>query len=349
MQSRPARIQVVRSLVLVSIAGLASVALLAQAASAPNPYKWDETWKPQLPNGREWGSSAGVGVDRQGNIYVAERCGGNPLGCDGKTFGPIVKIAPSGKVLATFGGGLFVQPHGLYVDHDGNIWVTDVNAKGGIGHQVFKFSPDGQVLLRLGKAGVKGDGPDTFNQPSAVVVAPNGDIFVADGHIGEDSNERVVKFNKDGKFIKTWGKRGTGPGEFDGPHAIAMDSRGRVLVADRSNNRIQIFDQDGKFLDQWKQFSRPSGIFINSSDTMFVIDSETKHVPGYGYNPGGSRGIRIGSAKDGSVTAFIPDSEPDPDHAGSTGGEGIAEFNGIIYAFGDHRQKMVAQRRYVKK
>jgi len=122
-----------------------------------------------------------------------------------------------------------------------------------------------------------------------------------------------------------------------------------VFVADRSNNRIQIFDQDGKFLDQWKQFSRPSGIFINSSDTMFVIDSETKHVPGYGYNPGGSRGIRIGSAKDGSVTAFIPDPEPDPDHAGSTGGEGIAEFNGIIYAFGDHRQNMVAQRRYVKK
>jgi hypothetical protein len=122
-----------------------------------------------------------------------------------------------------------------------------------------------------------------------------------------------------------------------------------VLVADRSNNRIQIFDQDGKFLDQWKQFSRPSGIFINSSDTIFVIDSETKQVPGYGYNPGGSRGIRIGSAKDGRVTAFIPDPEPDPDHAGSTGGEGIAEFNGIIYAFGDHRQKMVAQRRYVKK
>jgi DNA-binding beta-propeller fold protein YncE len=349
MHSRPPRLKGFRSLALVSLVGLASVALLAQAASAPNPYKWDESWKPQLPDGREWGSSAGVGVDRQGNIYVAERCGGNPLGCDGKTFGPIVKIAPSGKVLATFGGGLFVQPHGLYVDHDGNIWATDVNAKGGIGHQVFKFSPDGKVLLRLGKAGVKGDGPDTFNQPSAVVVAPNGDIFVADGHIGEDSNERVVKFNKDGKFIKTWGKRGTGPGEFDGPHAIAMDSRGRVLVADRSNNRIQIFDQDGKFLDQWKQFSRPSGIFINSSDTIFVIDSETKQVPGYGYNPGGSRGIRIGSAKDGSVTAFIPDPEPDPDHAGSTGGEGIAEFNGIIYAFGDHRQKMVAQRRYVKK
>jgi DNA-binding beta-propeller fold protein YncE len=342
-------ISVVRGAATATVLGLSTVALLGQAASAPNPYKWDQGWKPQLPDGREWGSSAGVGVDRDGNIYVAERCGGNPLGCVGKTFGPIVKLSPSGKFLAAFGGGLFVQPHGLYVDRDGNIWATDVNAKDGVGHQVFKFSADGKVLMRLGKAGVAGDGPDTFNQPSAVVVARNGDIFVADGHIGDNSNHRVMKFAKDGTFIKAWGKHGSGPGEFDGPHAIAMDSSGRVFVADRSNNRIQIFDQDGKFLEQWKQFSRPSGIFINEDDMMFVIDSESKNVPGYGYNPGGSRGIRIGSAKDGKVTAFIPDPEPDPDHSGSTGGEGIAEFNGILYGFGDHRQTMVAQRRYVKK
>jgi DNA-binding beta-propeller fold protein YncE len=337
------------ALVGLAILVAASGAVLGQAASGPNPYKWDESWKPQLPAGREWGSTAGVGVDQSGNIYVAERSGGNPLGCAGKTIDPIVKLSPSGKFLAAFGGGLFVQPHGLYVDRDGNIWATDVNAKDGVGHQVFKFSPTGKVLLKLGKAGVAGEGPDTFNQPSAVVVAPNGDIFVADGHLGDNSNQRIVKFRKDGTFIRTWGKKGTGPGEFDGPHAIAMDSQGRVFVADRSNNRIQIFDQDGKFLDQWKQFSRPSGIFINRSDTIFVIDSESKNVQGYGYNPGGSRGIRIGNAKNGMVTAFIPDPEPDPDHTGSTGGEGIAEFNGIIYGFGDHRQKMVAQRRYIRK
>jgi DNA-binding beta-propeller fold protein YncE len=340
-------------LAVLAVVGLATLLatsprLDAQGDPAPNPYHWDQSWVPKLPGGREWGSSAGVGVDKAGNVYVAERCGGNPLGCDGKTIDPIVVFSPAGKFIRSFGGGLFVQPHGLTLDRDGNVWATDVNAKGGRGHQVFKFSNDGRVLLRLGKAGVAGNAPDTFAQPSAVVVAPDGDIFVADGHIGDDSNQRVVKFSKDGKFIKTWGKRGAGPGEFDGPHCIAMDSRGRLFVCDRSNNRIQIFDQDGTFIDQWKQFGRPSGIFIDATDTMYVIDSESKNVQGYGYNPGGHRGIRIGSARDGKVVAFIPDPEPDPDHSGSTGGEGIAEFNGVIYGFGDHRQKLPAQRRYVR-
>jgi DNA-binding beta-propeller fold protein YncE len=338
----------VSTLVLAAFLVLPDGRVEAQASAPQNPYHWDQSWVPKLPGGREWGSSAGVGVDKAGNIYVAERCGGNPLGCDGKTIDPIVVFSPAGTLLRSFGGGLFVQPHGLTVDRDGNVWVTDVNAKDGKGHQVLKFSSDGKLLMRLGKAGVAGNGPDTFSQPSAVAVAPNGDIFVADGHIGDDSNERVVKFSKDGRFIKTWGKRGTGPGEFDGPHCIAMDSRGRLLVCDRSNNRIQIFDQEGNFIDQWKQFGRPSGIFIDAGDTMYVIDSESKSVPGYGYNPGGHRGIRIGSARDGKVVAFIPDPEPDPDHSGSTGGEGIAEFGGVIYGFGDHRQKMPAQRRYVR-
>jgi hypothetical protein len=349
MQTRRTWMNAARAVATGFVMTMASAMMHAQAPSPPNPYRWDESWVPRLPEGRTWGSSAGTGVDRDGNIYVAERCGGNPLGCAGKTIDPILKFSPSGKLLASFGGGLFVQPHGLYVDRDGNVWATDVNAKDGVGHQVFKFGPSGKLLMKLGKAGVAGDGPDTFNQPSAVVVAPSGDVFVADGHGGENSNARIVKFTKDGKFIKTWGKKGSGPGEFDAPHAIAMDSAGRVFVADRANNRIQIFDQDGKFLDQWKQFSRPSGIFINKNDTIFVIDSETKNVPGYGYNPGWTRGIRIGNAKDGTVTAFIPDPEVDPDHSGSTGGEGVAEFHGVIYGFGDHRQKMVAQRRYVKR
>ena len=175
--------------------------------------------------------------------------------------------------MKSFGAGLFVFPHGIHVDRDGNVWVTDAQGRDGKGHQVFKFSPEGKVLMTLGKAGVAGNGPDTFNAPSSVLVAPNGDIFVGDGH-GGNTNSRIVKFAKDGKFIKTWGKKGTAPGEFDTPHALAMDLRGRLFVGDRNNNRIQIFDQDGKFIDQWAQFSRPSGVYIDSNDVIYVADSE---------------------------------------------------------------------------
>ncbi|MGE5060395.1 MAG: 6-bladed beta-propeller, partial [Betaproteobacteria bacterium] len=145
------------------------------------------------------------------------------------------------------------------------------------------------------------DGPDMLNSPSDVVVAPNGDIFVADGH-GEKTNDRIAKFSKDGKFIKAWGKHGSAPGEFDVPHTIALDSAGRVFVGDRSNNRIQIFDADGKFLAEWKQFGRPSSVFIDKNDTIYVADSTSDEKR----NPGFKQGIRIGSAKDGKVTAFIP-------------------------------------------
>jgi streptogramin lyase len=203
---------------------------------------------------------------------------------------------------------MFVFPHGMHVDKDGNVWVTDAEGKDGKGHQVVKFNPDGKVLLMLGKAGVAGDAPDTFNRPSAVVTAPNGDIFVADGH-GGDSNARIVKFSKDGKLIKAWGKKGTANGEFAELHAITIDSKGRLFVGDRGSSRIQIFDQDGKFLEEWKQFGRPSGIFIDRNDIIYVADSQSDVKR----NPGFRRGIRIGSAKDGSVQALIPGIGPEPD------------------------------------
>ena len=222
---------------------------------------------------------------------------------------------------------MFVFPHGIFVDHDGNVWVTDGQGKDGKGHQVFKFSPDGKVLLTLGKAGTAGDGPDTFNAPSAVLVAPNGDIFVGDGH-GGNTNSRIVKFSKDGKFIKTWGKKGSAPGEFDTPHTLAMDSRGRLFVGDRNNNRIQIFDQDGKYIDQWPQFSRPSGVYIDKNDIIYVADSESESVSKN--HDGWKRGIRVGKATDGSVTAFIPD--PVEKATGTSAAEGVtADAKGNIF------------------
>jgi sugar lactone lactonase YvrE len=240
---------------------------------------------------------------------------------------PILKFDSDGKVVKTFGEGLLVFPHGLHVDRGGNVWVTDGVDRAGKGQQVLKFSPDGKFLLALGKAGVAGNGPDEFNAPSTVIVAPNGDVFVADGH-GRNTNARIVKFSKEGKFIKTWGKQGSAPGDLDIPHALAMDSQGRLFVADRQNNRIQIFDQDGKFLDQWAQFSRPSGIYIDKNDVIYVADSESESVSEN--HDGWKRGIRVGSAKDGTVTAFIPD--PVEKATGTSAAEGVAvDAMGNVY------------------
>ena len=282
--------------------------------SQPNPYRTIEHWA-KLPDGRTMGSTSAVDIDRDGkSIWVVERCGANS--CAGKdSIAPVLKFDPSGNLLKSFGEGMFIFPHGICVDKAGNIWITDGQGKDGKGHQVFKFSPDGKVLMTLGKAGVAGDGEDTFNEPNDVAIAPNGDIFVSDGHNIGRGNARVVKFTKDGKFIKQWGGHGSAPGQFEVPHSLAFDSKGRLFVADRGNNRIQIFDQEGKFLAEWKQFARPSGVFIDKKDNLYVTDSESQPVKlegrgaGYGYNPGFQRGIRIGSAKDGTVVAFVPDAD----------------------------------------
>jgi len=221
------------------------------------------------------------------------------------------------------------------VDRDGNVWVTDSQTKDGKGQQAFKFSPDGKMLMTLGTAGVAGEGPATFNQPSDVFVGPTGDIFVADGHGGE-SNARIVKFSKDGKFLKAWGRKGSGPGEFDTPHSLAMDSRGRLFVADRGNSRIQIFDQEGTFLAEWRQFGRPSGIYIDKKDVLYAADTQSDATTNLGY----ARGIRVGSAQDGRVTAFVPDTDPDGT------GEGIAaDAGGNLYGALTTRQ---ALKKYVK-
>jgi sugar lactone lactonase YvrE len=314
---------------------------LAQSPnSQPNPYTTVEGWA-KMPEGRTWGSTSAVEIDRDGrSIWVAERCGAN--NCGDSNLAVLLKFDADGKLVKSFAGGLFVFPHGIHVDPEGNVWVTDARGKEGKGHQVIKFSPDGKQLLALGKAGVTGNDNETFNQPSDVAVASNGDIFVADGH-DEDSNHRIVKFSKDGKFIKAWGKRGSARGELDTPHGVAFDSRGRLFVADRNNNRIQIFDQDGKFLDEWKQFSRPSGVYIDKNDVIYVADSESNSKT----NSGWKRGIRVGSAKDGKVTAFIPDTEPDPEKVVTSNAEGVAaDAQGNVYGAEVGPR---ALKRYVKK
>jgi sugar lactone lactonase YvrE len=313
----------------------------------PNPYQTVEGWA-KMPEGRKWGATSAVDIDPDGkSIWVAERCGANS--CAGSDLPAVLKFDETGKLVKSFGAGMFAFPHGIHVDRQGNVWVTDGVPPGaasqpgaaGKSHFVVKFSPEGKVLLTLGKPGVPGDGPDTFNQPSDVITAPNGDIFVADGH-GGNSNARIVKFDKNGKFIKTWGKKGTAPGEFDTPHGLAMDSKGRLFVADRNNNRIQIFDQDGKFLEEWKQFSRISGLYIRN-DVIYAADSESNNTR----HPGWKRGIRIGNVKDGKVTAFIPDPEPNPDRAATSAAEGVAaDAKGNIYGAEVGPR---ALKRYVKK
>jgi DNA-binding beta-propeller fold protein YncE len=268
---------------------------------APDPYHVVNDWA-KLPEGRHWGMAIGVAVDRDGSsVWVFDRCGGKT--CEGSNVAPIQKFDAAGKLVASFGSGMFLWPHGLFAAPDGSIWVTD-----GQKQTVTHLSADGQVLMTLGKPGVAGDGPGLFNSPSAVVVAPNGDIFVADGH-GDypvpKTNDRMVKFAKDGTFIKAWGHHGSAPGDFDVPHALAMDSAGRLFVADRANSRIQIFDQDGKLLAEWKQFGRPSGLYIRD-DILYVGDSQSDEKTNALFR----QGIRVGSVKDGKVTAFIPQIDP---------------------------------------
>ena len=337
------------------IAALLGAAAGAAAQSLPNPYRLVDEW-PHLPphmNGGKWGETIGVDRDADGNIWVFHRCFNNqPPGaatCVGRDDDPpVVKFSPDGELLDSWGEGVFAAPHGFHIDPEGSLWGTDYNGSdtvlgmpaGGRGHQVFKFSPTGEILMTLGKAGVAGNGPDTFDRPSDVAVNTDGDIFVTDGH---GPNNRVVKFDRNGRFLMTWGGPGAAPGEFNQPHTLSLDSRGRVFVGDRSNSRVQIFEPDGTFVAEWKQFGRPSGMFIDEDDVLYVTDSTSNA----GNNPGFMRGIYIGSAVDGTVHAYIPD--PDVEHQDErriSGASGItADREGNVYAADVGPQRI---RKYVK-
>ena len=334
-----------------AVAGLALMAFVQVGAQStpppPNPYQTIANYF-RLPDGRTWGATSAVEIDKDGrSVWVAERCGANTCfdyaASRMSTLPPILEFDRSGKLVASFGAGMMIFPHGIHVDRDGNVWVTDrlpptiagapaidpsgIGPAAGStqGHQVYKFSPDGKLLMTLGKKGGAA-APDYFYHPNDVLVAPNGDIFVSEGHGG--ANARVLKFRRDGTFITSFGRKGSARGELNIPHALAMDSRGRLFVGDRGNNRIQIFDQEGNALDEWTQFSRPSGLYIDKQDMLYAADSESGTVAPD--RTAWKRGIRIGSARDGKVMYFIPD--PDEKATGTSAAEGVAaDATGIIY------------------
>ena len=317
-----------------AISGLAAQSANTPVNEAPNPYTTVENHF-KLPEGRTWGSTSAVDIDptasRSGWPSAAAPTLLGPRQGDDVAAAGHPQVRRVGQAGAQLRHGDAVFPHGIHIDREGNVWVTDGQdnmprrAPGApptrrcrrrrprsIGHQVFKFSPDGKLLLTLGKPGGNQPGqpvdPASFYQPNDVITYPNGDILVAEGH-GNAAPRRPARssFDKTGKFLREFGKLGAGPqGEFMQPHGLAFDSRGRLFVADRSNNRIQILDAESyKTLDTWHQFSRLSGIFIDKNDMLYGADSESGSVnpPHYPWK----RGIRIGSAKDGKVTAFIPD------------------------------------------
>ena len=326
----------------------------AAAASAGNPITGEGFPNPApntilswatLPEGREWGSTAGIDIDPiDGHVWAYERCGagsfgaGAPVTCDSNPVDPIFKFdRNTGEVLANFGAGVFVTPHGIHADSEGNVWVTDFagNADGTKGHQVHKFSPDGELLLSLGVAGQPGSEPGQLNQPNDVIVGPNGNIYVGDGHNGqndpprpEGSTGRIVKFAPDGTYIKEWGQIGSMHGEFRTPHALEFDDQGRLWVADRGNHRIEIFDQEGTYLESRYMHGRISGLFLQDG-MLYTIDSESspaRHFPWM-------NGVRIGPEDEDVITGFIPPHESDTRPLQGVAGEGIAvDADGNVYA-----------------
>lgn len=264
-----------RTVVLVALISL-SMAGAARAQAGDSQYQVVENWA-HFPDGiTGWSAATGVDIDAKGNVYVFHR----------NEAMPIMAFDRNGHFLRGWGKGMFKTTHFLRTDRDGNVWVTDRGD-----HQVFKFTPEGKLLMTLGKKGVIGDNEsrDAFNGVADLVIARNGDIFIADG---ESTNTRVVKYSKDGKFVTWWGGKGTEPGKFDEPHSIAIDSNGRLYVGDRRNKRVQVFDQTGKFLQQWTNLGTPWGVYVKG-DRLYVVDGTEANC------------LYIASTKDGKVLEKI--------------------------------------------
>ncbi|MDD9894251.1 MAG: hypothetical protein OXU24_00510 [Gammaproteobacteria bacterium] len=303
----------------------------------PNPYATQAGFF-KMPAGREWGSSSTVEIDLDGeSIWIAERCGGNINACvNNPDVNMIMKFDKDGTMVRSFGAGYIAWPHGIEVDPDGNVWIADARGTDQMqdydgepyGHQVHKFSPTGVLLMSIGVKGGGSNGECCYT-PNDVLVAPDGSIFIGEGHSSaEGSPNAIYKYDADGNLLMKFGEWGMGDGQFRQPHGLAMDSKGRLFVADRGNDRIQIFDQQGNLLDIWYQFSRNSGVFIDEHDVLYAADSESGSVnPDHG---DWLRGIRIGSAITGEVEFLIPD--PQPDCRGTCTAEGVvADKHGNIF------------------
>ncbi len=301
-----------------------------------NSYRVIRDWAQLSSEGRPWGGSNGVAIGREGrSVWAVDRCSpGTTPGCLGSKANPVHHFDESGKEIRSFGGGMFVWPHGIHVDRDGNVWVADARApspddlkkfpgENNKGSVAVKFSPEGKILMTLGKPGVRGNPPEALTDPADVVTDPgNGDVYVAESHTDvTDPNlvARISVFDRTGKFLRAIGKAGTGPGEFRTPHALEFDSQGRLIVADRHNHRVQILTKQGKFVREYAEFGRVSGLAIDSDDVIYTADSESSER----VHPGWQRGIRIGSLKDGKVTIFIP-AHTTPNSPDGAMGEGIA-------------------------
>jgi DNA-binding beta-propeller fold protein YncE len=238
-----------------------TVALATRSADAPGKaglaeYRVVAGW-PKLPADSKLGGVSAVATDSSENVYVFHRA-----------KKPIMVFDRDGKYLRSWGDELVKTAHGLRVDRENNVWITDIGS-----HLVRKFSGEGKLLLTLGKKDQPGDKPDQFNKPTDVAVTSAGDFYVSDGY----GNSRVVKFSKEGKYLKEWGKKGTGPGEFNLPHAVCVDGAGKVYVGDRENDRVQVFDADGKFLSQWKDSGAPFGLFLGT-DRAWIADGRASRV-----------------------------------------------------------------------
>jgi peptidylamidoglycolate lyase len=272
-----------RAFVLIAFLGMANAAL-ADVSSYSVVHGW-----PSLPKGRALGRASGVAVDSHNHVFVfhsVDRDWSDPFPNDpieGATIA--VFDGATGELIAEWGEGMFVMPHGLTVDSEDNIWLTDVGR-----HQVFKFSHDGKQLLELGENCIPGADSTHFNLPTDVAVLDDGGFFVSDGY----ENSRIVKFSSDGELEFQWGTKGSGEGEFDLPHGLALDGAGRLYVADRSNSRIQIFDREGSFISEWprEKVGRPYGIAVDTAGSVFVVDGGDQPTS----PPDRSRVIRLSSA-----------------------------------------------------